>query len=213
MRLYYRSVVCITYYPVRKENMTSKLCQFDVECRRRVDFRTTFDSKSTCKTTNNRHRCRIDIVSMSSFRTRYSVCMYYSSCSNSYVLQRNPRNTPINVLIRPGQRYLLSIPFRPRVIFCDPHLSLQIKMIQVEFQPREQSKSDFHTSQCQSYPAMRPKKAHSIESPCPRHWHELIRERLNDCCHGTGRHKQQRREKNPNRAKVCIQRFVNVSIN
>ena len=34
-----------------------------------VDVRTTFETKSTCKTTNSQHQCRIDIVSMSSFRT------------------------------------------------------------------------------------------------------------------------------------------------
>ena len=47
---------------------TSERCRFDVECRQHVDFNTTFDSKATCKTTNNRHWCRVNVVSMSSLR-------------------------------------------------------------------------------------------------------------------------------------------------
>ena len=59
--------------PVRKENKTtSKRCRFDVECRQHVDFRATFESNATCKRTNYRHRCRIYIVSMSSFCTGWN---------------------------------------------------------------------------------------------------------------------------------------------
>ncbi len=55
---------------MRKDNSTtSKRCRFDIECRQPFAFRTTFESKSTCETTNSQHPCQIDIVSISFFRT------------------------------------------------------------------------------------------------------------------------------------------------
>ena len=62
---------------------TSKRCRFDIECCEHVEFWLLSSRNRHVKrqTTNNRHRCRNDIVSMSSFRTGLKLSFSAGTCS------------------------------------------------------------------------------------------------------------------------------------